>query len=111
MAPGLLDMAMNRGGCMDRHDEDFDEKEEKYRQGDVLGIGKDVVQTAADRAVGGASDDPAEVRRRRERAGMGPDADDRTTSGADDILKHRGKGATGIDMGAGGSGHDIEPGS
>jgi hypothetical protein len=105
---------MERGGFMDRHDDSFEEeKEEKLiREGDVLGLGgSDVPQTPADRAVGGASSDSDEVRRRRERAGLGPDADDRTTSGADDVLRHRGKGATGIDMGAGGTGTDIEPGS
>lgn len=53
---------------MDRHDEHFEDKEEKLRQeGDVLGLGgADVPQTPADRALGGASSDPDDVRRWRE---------------------------------------------
>src|SRR2546425_7672199 len=41
------------------------------------------------------------VRHRRARAGLGPYADDRTTNGMDDLSSDR-KGATGMDMGAGG---------
>jgi hypothetical protein len=48
-----------------------------------------------------AQDDEASIRRRRARAGLGPDADDRTTDGMGDLQRDH-KGATGIDMGAGG---------
>ena len=48
-----------------------------------------------------AQDDDASIRRRRARAGLGPDADDRTTTGMGDLQPDH-KGATGIDMGAGG---------
>jgi hypothetical protein len=48
-----------------------------------------------------AQEDEASIRRRRARAGLGPDADDRTTDGLGDLQKDH-KGATGIDMGAGG---------
>jgi hypothetical protein len=48
-----------------------------------------------------AQDDEASIRRRRARAGLGPDADDRTTDGMGDLQPDH-KGATGIDMGAGG---------
>ena len=48
-----------------------------------------------------AQDDEASIRRRRARAGLGADADDRTTDGLRDLQKDH-KGATGIDMGAGG---------
>jgi hypothetical protein len=48
-----------------------------------------------------AQDDDASIRRRRARAGLGPDADDRTTNGMGDLQPDH-KGATGIDMGAGG---------
>ena len=48
-----------------------------------------------------AQDDEASIRRRRARAGLGPDADDRTTNGMGDLQPDH-KGATGIDMGAGG---------
>jgi hypothetical protein len=48
-----------------------------------------------------AQDDEASIRRRRARAGLGADADDRTTDGLGDLQRDH-KGATGIDMGAGG---------
>jgi hypothetical protein len=48
-----------------------------------------------------AQDDEASIRRRRARAGLGVDADDRTTDGLGDLQPDH-KGATGIDMGAGG---------
>jgi hypothetical protein len=48
-----------------------------------------------------AQDDEASIRRRRARAGLGPDADDRTTNGKGDLQPDH-KGATGIDMGGGG---------
>lgn len=54
-----------------------------------------------------ASSDEASVRRRRKRARLGPDADDRTTDGLGDLDRDP-LGATGIDMGGGGQGTDIK---
>ena len=51
--------------------------------------------------------DEAAVRRRRARAGLGPDADDRTTDGLGD-LNTDADGAAGIDMGYGGEGSGIK---
>jgi hypothetical protein len=53
-----------------------------------------------------AQDDEASIRRRRARAGLGPDADDRTTDGMGDLQPDH-KGATGIDMGAAGDDTNI----
>ena len=70
-----------------------------------LGIsGTPVTPDAPDRLR--ASEDEASVRRRRARAGLGPDADDRTTDGLGDLQPDH-KGATGIDMGAGGDDTNI----
>ena len=70
-----------------------------------LGIaGTPVTPDAPDRLR--ASDDEASIRRRRARAGIGPDADDRRTDGLGDLQPDH-KGATGIDMGAGGDGTNI----
>lgn len=70
-----------------------------------LGIAREPVpQDASDRIR--ASDDEASVRRRRARAGLGPDGDDRTTDGLGDLNRDA-KGATGIDMGAGGQDTQI----
>jgi len=73
-----------------------------------LGIsGEPVPQNESDRIR--ASNDEASVRRRRKRAGLGPDGDDRTTDGLGD-LNNDPDGAAGIDMGYGGEGTDIAPG-
>lgn len=53
--------------------------------------------------------DDASVRRRRARAGLGPDGDERRSSGMDDLLSGDHDGATSIDMGSGGDGTDIKP--
>jgi hypothetical protein len=53
-----------------------------------------------------ASNDEAAVRRRRKRAGLGPDGDDRTTDGMGDLDRDP-QGAASIDMGAGGTGNTI----
>jgi hypothetical protein len=79
---------------MDRSDD------KNQRAGDILGLG-DVV--AGDTTAPHASLDPEEVRKRRERMHEG--ADDMTSTTRD---LPRGGGATGIDMGAGGEGTDIE---
>ena len=54
-----------------------------------------------------ASNDEESVRRRRQRAGLGPDGDDRTVSGIDSVTGGS-HGATAIDMGAGGQGSGIK---
>jgi hypothetical protein len=92
---------------MDRQDERRDSRIEEdvteSRQGDILGLGGSTIpKTPGDPS---ASDDPESVRRRRERA-MSPDSDPHVER--EDPYK-QGKGATGIDMGAGGRGTDIEP--
>jgi hypothetical protein len=71
-----------------------------------LGIaGHPVPQDESDRIR--ATDDEASVRRRRARAGLGPDADDRSTNGLGD-LNTDADGAAGIDMGYGGEGTNIK---
>ena len=54
-----------------------------------------------------ASNDEASIRRRRERAGLGPFGDDRTTDGLGDLDRDP-HGATGIDMGGAGSGTNLK---
>jgi len=71
-----------------------------------LGIaGTPVTPDAPDRLR--AQNDDASIRRRRARAGLGPDADDRTTDGMGD-LNTDADGAAGIDMGYGGEGTNIK---
>ncbi len=76
-----------------------DEKDPQ-RMGDVLGLG-DVV--AGDTAAPHTSQDPEEIRKRRERMHEGADE---LTEGTTDTPRR--PGATGIDMGAGGEGTDVE---
>ena len=89
---------------MAERDRDRDRKDETTLD-DPLGIaGSPVTPDAPDRLR--ATNDEADVRRRRARAGIGPDQDDRTTDGLGDLNRDH-KGATGIDMGAGGEGTQI----
>lgn len=88
---------------MDRPDErkhSHNEHETPERQGDVLGLGG----TAVPKAPGDptAAHDPEAVARQRARARAG-EAEDTTKPAVDTDSK----GATGIDMGAGGQGTDI----
>ena len=76
-----------------------DENQDK-RAGDVLGLG-DV--TPGDSGISHASNDPDEVRKRRARMHEGADS----LTAVESDVPHGG-GATGIDMGAGGEGTDIE---
>ena len=74
-------------------------EDEPLREGDVLGLGGSTVpKTAADPVT---EYDEASVARRRARVA----SQDEVTAGTD---LPRSSGATGIDMGAGGSGTDIE---
>ena len=90
---------------MDRSDErrnlsEADELGSSTQDGDVLGLGGTAVpKTPGDPS---ASNDPAAVRRRRERA-MSSDADAGSRQDGDQQLS----GATGIDMGSGGQGTDV----
>ena len=72
--------------------------DEAHREGDVLGIGGDVPKSPSDPVT---EFDEESIARRRARS-----------RGEDEIVEGtelpRSKGATGIDMGAGGSGTDIE---
>ena len=90
---------------MDRPDEkkDVNDTEEVDREGDVLGLGgSSVPKTPDDPTV---SNDPESARKRRIRAreSAAEDAEDRR----DDDPFRQSKGATGIDMGAGGRGTDV----
>ncbi len=91
---------------MDRYDEKkeaSDADEVATRDGDVLGLGGSAVpKMPGDPS---ASDDPESVRRGRERA-MGVEEDPRVER---EDPYQQGKGATGIDMGAGGRGTDMKP--
>ena len=90
---------------MDRYDEsrhvsDMDEASSSSREGDVLGLGGSAVpKMPGDPS---ASNDPASVRKRRERA-MSADED----AGVSQESDRQHSGATGIDMGAGGQGTDV----
>jgi hypothetical protein len=90
---------------MDRYDEkkhmDADEVESREgREGDVLGLsGSSVPKMPGDPR---ASNDPEAVRRRRMRA-----RETEAEGVRDDDPYQQGKGATGIDMGAGGRGTDY----
>ena len=91
---------------MDRPDERKDRNdadEVTTRDGDILGLGgAEVPKEPGDPT---ASNDPEAVRHRRERA-LGAEQEPRVER--DDPYKQT-KGVTGIDMGAGGRGTDIEP--
>ena len=89
---------------MDRYDEKNDrhDADEVERMGDVLGLGGGPVpKMPGDPS---ASDDADSVARRRERALE----DDDMSSNREDPYRQS-PGATGIDMGSGGRGTDIEP--
>ena len=90
---------------MDRYDEKkhINDTDEVAREGDVLGLGGSAVPKAPGDP--NVSHDPESVRQRRERA-FGGDTEPGVKR--DDPYR-QGKGATGIDMGAAGSGTDIEP--
>lgn len=83
---------------MDRSDE-----RNETRTGDVLGLGSsggtDTIEPRADAA-------EEDQQRRRERMSEG--ADDKTSGATESGGVHRGAGATGVDMGAGGEGTDVE---
>jgi hypothetical protein len=85
---------------MDRSDERKDKS-----VGDILGLGGSS-GGATDRNEPRAHATDEEQRRRRERMNEG--ADDMTPAGTERGGVHRGAGATGIDMGAGGEGTDVE---
>jgi hypothetical protein len=90
----------------DKRDRTRDEPEDNQPNlGNPLGLGgQPITPDASDRIR--ASDDASSRRRRRARAGMSADADERRTSGMDD-LNPNAHGATGVDMGSGGEGTDI----
>lgn len=90
---------------MDRYDEkkDRDDADEVERMGDVLGLGGGPVPKAPDDP--SVAHDPESVARRRERAME----DEGMTSPNREDPYRQSPGATGIDMGSGGSGTDIKP--
>ena len=75
------------------------DRDESLREGEVLGLGGSVVPKAASDPV--TEFDEASIARRRARS-TGADDDTAATN------LPRSSGATGIDMGAGGSGTDID---
>ena len=79
---------------MDRSDE-----RKGLRQGDVLGLG----EAGTDGTVRSPRAHEPDEERRRKRMRR---AADRVTTGTNDL--ERGAGATGIDMGSGGEGTDVE---
>ena len=88
---------------MDNRDRDRDaDHEDRMDLEDPLGIAREPVPPD-DRIR--ASNDEESVRRRRKRAGIGPDFEERSTGLGDlDMDPH---GATGIDMGYGGEGTNV----
>jgi hypothetical protein len=85
---------------------DRDRKDENTDLASPLGIaGSPVTPDAPDRLR--SQDDEASVRRRRARAGLGPDLDPTHASGMGD-LNTDADGAAGIDMGYGGEGTDVK---
>ena len=88
---------------MDKPDRDHDfGDEDRMSLDDPLGIAREPVSQDSHIK---ASLDEASVRRRRKRAGLGPELEERSTGTGDlDMDPH---GATGIDMGSGGSGTNI----
>ena len=87
---------------MDRYDEKKMDRDEMDRTGDVIGLGgSSVPKMPGDPS---ASNDPASVRKRRERA-----RETEAEGVRDDDPYKQGKGAAGIDMGAPGRGTDLAP--
>jgi hypothetical protein len=76
-------------------------KDRKRAPGDILGLGDTPPQTSGNDVVGRAREDEAHRRRHR----MSEGADELTPEPS---APHRSSGATGIDMGAGGEGTDVE---
>ena len=97
VAPGLLRSVQE--AHMDRSDERKD-----LRNGDVLGLGGSAGGDETMEPRGKAADE--DQQRRRERMSEG--ADELTPGGPEGGGAHRGGGATGVDMGAGGEGTDVE---
>lgn len=83
---------------MDRSDERKDN-----RTGDVLGLGSSGGSETME-PHGRAADEDEQRRRQR----MSEGADETTPSGTESGSAHHGGGATGVDMGAGGEGTDVE---
>ena len=92
------DREVRRERDMPRESDSRDEDMPK-REGDILGLGGAVVpKSSADQTT--EYDEESVARRRARSAGMDEPAGTREL--------HRGKGATGIDMGSGGDGTDLE---
>lgn len=84
---------------MDRSDE-----RKENRSGDVLGLGGTVPRERDDLTRGHATEEDEARRRRR----MNEGADELAPGAGGSTNVHRGPGATGIDMGGGGEGTDVE---
>ena len=88
---------------MDNRERDRDDdREDRMELDDPLGIARTPV--THDECIRASSDEES-VRRRRKRAGIGPEFEERSTGLGDlDLDPH---GATGIDMGYGGEGTNV----
>jgi hypothetical protein len=87
---------------------DRDQKDENTLDSPLGIAGTPVTPDAPDHLR--AQDDEASIKRRRDRAGLGPDLDPGHASGMGDINPNA-DGASGIDMGGGGEGTNVkEPG-
>jgi hypothetical protein len=84
---------------MEKRDRNLDEREDDIDLEDPLGIARTPVPH--DESIH-ASNDAESVRKRRARAGLGTELEERYTG-----LEEHGHGATGIDMGYGGEGTFI----
>jgi hypothetical protein len=90
---------------MDNHDRNRDD--DRIDLENPLGIAGEPI--ARDPSDIHASNDEESVRRRRARAGLGHQVEERHSSGLGDLLADESDGATGIDMGYGGDGTNVKP--
>lgn len=79
-------------------------KRNKTRPGEILGIGDTASSSVRNHDAGESRESAQEHRRRR----MSEGADEVTPSAATVSGPRHGSGATGIDMGSGGEGTDVE---
>lgn len=90
------------------HDRDVSRDEDKIDLESPLGLaGEAVTKDANDDRIR-ASNDEEEVLRRRARAGLGYQVEERHSTGLGDLNTDL-DGAAGIDMGSGGEGTDVKP--
>jgi hypothetical protein len=84
--------------------QDRSDERKDNREGDVLGVGGPISSNEPGEPRAHAVDKDQQRRRQR----MSEGADEVTPSATETGTTHRGTGATGVDMGAGGEGTDVE---